>query len=207
MTLVLRVVVLVFGLFMLLQFFLVHPAVSWLSGRLNQWTNIVLGASLFLGVVSLGRAQVRTISKKAAGWGYAAVTLLGLIVTVLAGFIGGVEVGGLFQKIFDHLLFPLEAMTFALLAFYIASASFRAFRVRSVEATVMLLAAVIVILGRVPLGQILGSVWSDVARFILEYPNAGAKRAMTIGVGLGAAAMSIKVILGIERTYLGSGGK
>ncbi len=203
----LRALVLVLGGFMLLGFFVRHPIVEQLWGLLNQWTNIVLGASLVVGVASLGRAQGAKVVRREAGWGYPALTLLGLGVTAIAGFAGGAGPGGLFARIFDHVLFPLEAMTFALLAFYIASASFRAFRVRSVEASVMLAAAVVVIIGRVPLAQVLGGVWSELARFILEYPNAGAKRAMTIGVGLGAAAMSIKVILGIERTYLGRRGR
>jgi len=203
----LRVFVSAVGIFMLVQFFLLHPAVRNAAGALNQWANIVLAASIFLGVLNLIRVHTSRIAALRKGWAYSAITVSGICITAGAGLFGKTGQGGLFQHLFEHVIFPLEAMTFALLAFYIASASFRAFRVKSLNATVMLTAAVIVIIGRVPLGQLFGQWIVDLAGFLLEYPNAGAKRAMTIGVGLGAAAMSIKVILGIERTYLtGKGG-
>ncbi len=77
------------------------------------------------------------------------------------------------------------------LAFFIASAAYRAFRAKTLLATLLMLSAVIVMLGRVPIGDMLvgwlpeGMRFSDIARFILDYPNTAAKRAIYIGVGLG----------------------
>ena len=102
---------------------------------------------------------------------------------------------------------------FSLLAFYIASAAFRAFRARSVVATILLAAAVIVMLGRVPIGKNIGELitfyqtdgtWlAKVSEWILDYPNTASKRAINLGVGLGILSTSLKIILGIERSYLG----
>jgi hypothetical protein len=118
---------------------------------------------------------------------------------------------GLFMKMYFYVLSPVQATMFALLAFFIASAAYRAFRAKTLLATLLLLSAAVVMLGRVPIGDMLtgwlpeGLRFSDIAKYILDYPNTAAKRAIYIGVGLGIAATSLKIILGIERTWLGGG--
>ena len=63
--------------------------------------------------------------------------------------------GGLFKWMFDNIFTPLSATRVALLAFYVASASYRAFRARNFEATLLLLAGIIIMLGRVPVGSLI----------------------------------------------------
>jgi hypothetical protein len=103
---------------------------------------------------------------------------------------------------FDYILRPTEATMFSLLAFFIASAAYRAFRARSMLATILLVSAVIVMIRFFPLGPLSGGVaWF--ADWILNVPNLAAKRAILIGVGLGIVSTALKIILGVERSYLG----
>ncbi len=96
-----------------------------------------------------------------------------------------------------------QATLFAMLAFYIASAAYRAFRVRTILAGILLVTAFVVMLRIVPLPDPVGGWNRDLVRWILEVPNMAAKRAIVIGVALGAVAYGIKVLLGIERSYMG----
>ena len=97
---------------------------------------------------------------------------------------------------------------FALLAFFIASAAFRAFRIRTLEAGLLAVAAIIVMLGRVPLSNLLTAWLPEWARlqalqeWILNVPQNASKRAILMGAALGVMATGLRVILGIERTYL-----
>jgi hypothetical protein len=97
---------------------------------------------------------------------------------------------------------------FALLAFFIASAAFRAFRVRTVEAGWLAAAALIVMIGRVPIGDMLTGFLppalqlSSLQDWIMEVPQNAAKRAILMGAALGIMATGLRVILGIERSYL-----
>ena len=65
--------------------------------------------------------------------------------------------GSLFNWMFYKIFTPLSASMFALLAFFIASASYRAFRIRNFEATLLLVSGIIIMLGRVPIGSKISS--------------------------------------------------
>jgi hypothetical protein len=96
---------------------------------------------------------------------------------------------------------------FALLAFFVASASYRAFRARNKEATLLLISGFLVMLGAVPIGEILSipGVFSvaEVSDFIMNVPVMSVQSGIMIGVALGVISTSLRLILGIERSHLG----
>ena len=104
---------------------------------------------------------------------------------------------------------------FAMLAFYIASAAFRAFRAKNTEAIILLVTAFIVLLGRTYAGIVLTDWLPDYLSFlrferltedtIMNVFNLAGNRAIMIGIGLGIVSLSLKVLLGVDRSYLGSG--
>jgi hypothetical protein len=149
------------------------------------------------------------IVRRSENWQYSIVTLIGLVAMMLFSVIGwaqgGIEnalSGYLFEHFFDHVMVPIQATMFSLLAFFIASAAYRAFRARSVLASLLLVAAMVVMLRVVYLGPASPPI-NLAADWIINVPNLAAKRAILIGVGLGIVATALKVILGIERSYLG----
>ena len=112
------------------------------------------------------------------------------------------ELGSFHMNIFSYVLVPIQATIFSLLAFFIASAAYRAFRARSVLATILLLTAFLIMLRFIPLGPV-SVVNLSIVSWILQVPNMAANRAIMMGIGLGATATAMKIILGIERTYMG----
>jgi len=105
--------------------------------------------------------------------------------------------------IFDHVFAPSNSTMFALLAFFVASAAFRAFRARNIEAGLLLGAAIIVLLARAPIGSAIAGWLPDVAQWILDVPSNGSRRAIMMGAAVGAIATGLRVILGLERSHLG----
>ncbi|MBA3817932.1 MAG: hypothetical protein H0X17_03500 [Deltaproteobacteria bacterium] len=105
--------------------------------------------------------------------------------------------------LFDYVFAPCNATMFALLAFFVASAAFRAFRARNIEAGLLLGAAIIVLLARAPIGALISNWLPDLAQWILDVPSNGSRRAIIMGAAVGAIATSLRVILGLERSHLG----
>ncbi len=194
------------GAFMAIQYFI--PAFLPYYDRVNDYIQIVYAFSIVLGLASVIQRHTHRVQRRGPekrrhkDWFYSLCALAGLTFMLLAGFVQGRGEGTLFQNLFNAILLPVQSTMFALLAFYLASAAFRAFRTRSVDATVLLVAAVIVMIGRLDDGASLGI--PSLSRWILDNPNLVAKRAILLGVGLGMASTALKVVVGIERSYLGS---
>ncbi len=199
----------IIGMLMLIQFFTPNPLFLRIYNLFLDWKQVVLGCTLILGTWSLIRHHTRKIERKQENWQYSYVTLIGLAAMVLAALIWKTE-GGPYTWMFQNMQVPMQSTMFSLLAFFVASASYRAFRARTFAATLLLIAGAVVMLGRVPVGALIGGsigghevTVSTVADWILNVPNLAAKRGIMMGVGLGMTATAIKIILGIETTYLG----
>jgi len=119
-----------------------------------------------------------------------------------------------FWWLYEYVFQPLLTTTFALLAFYVASAAFRAFRAKNIEAILLLGTAFIILLGRTSAGPALTSWIPDrfaafrmdqMTAYIMSIFNTAGNRAIMIGIALGTVSTSLKVLLGIDRSYLGQG--
>lgn len=197
------------------QYYIPHPISEQALTDASVWLRIITGFAMALGLASLFHLHYHKIRRGEAGWGYSLVVLVSMAITVAAGILPGIVQNGTLTKeydiltnwIYDSVLVALQGTMFSILAFFLASAAYRAFRARTKEATVLLLAAVVVMFGRVPLGEYLWAPAGMVSDWLLNVLNTAAKRGILIGVSLGGIAISLKIIFGIERRYLGGGGE
>lgn len=169
-----------------------------------SWSKAISPFAVLLGILSLLMVHGTKIQRRVPNWQYSLVTLIAMFFTAFAGLAWGTDEGSTFMWLFKNVQMPMSATMFSLLAFYIASAAYKAFRAKSTQATVLLIAAFIVMLGQVPLGAAISKWIPEASQWILNVPNLAAKRGIETGVGLGMTATSLKILLGIERTYLGS---
>ena len=279
------------GVLMIATYFVPYTE-KWGADAMDMFI-VLASAAMVLGAGNLVLLNLSKLSGKHEGWGYASITLFAFFVTLVIGLakIGAlptpaspgnawsgsvVQDGTPFWWIFMYVITPLTATMFAMLAFYIASAAFRAFRAKNLEATLLLGTAFVVLLGQiyfgvwvtsflpdlesyvmgfpeatrnlvlaiglqvesgVPLSEIvingvkyasmsadqqaiaaqtseyIGGWWyqllnglrlENLTQVILEVPQKAGNRAIMIGIALGIVSTSLKVILGVDRSYLGS---
>jgi hypothetical protein len=201
----------VIGLFMILSFFVPHQWVSVPADYLQASAIVLVACGYVLGGANVLKVNLVGVIRQHSGWPYQLLLVVSLVATFVIGAIEGpgfLDPGMRSRWIYDRIYMPMSATMFALLAFFIASAAFRAFRIRTVEAALLAIAALIVMIGRVPLTNALMQ-WApeplrlqNVQEWVMNYPQNASKRAIMIGAALGVMATGLRVILGIERSYL-----
>lgn len=209
----------------------------WLSDSVPvvaDFTNILTGLLLGLGVYSLIRVHGRRLIKGQKDWVFSATLLVSMIAMVIFGYADflsrqGENAARLDNPanwgfwnygrdlLFDGLLQQMDAAMFSIIAFYILSAAYRAFRVRSVEATILLATALIVML------SLMGAVefaWNEginamaqnnqdafiqnfrlteIATWLRGNVQTPALRGIDFGIGIGALAMGLRLWLSLEK--------
>jgi uncharacterized membrane protein len=199
--------------------------------------NILTAFLLLLGMYSLLRIHLGRISKKHPDRAFSVVLIVSMVLIVVFGYADWrmrtfLDPQNLLETkanwtvwnhgrdiLFDGLLMQMDAAMFSLIAFFILSAAFRAFRIRSVEATVMMVSALILIVSLMTVvvyfSDSLVKAWfpnpepggfnpnnymiGTVAGWVKANLQTPSLRAVEFGVGLGALAMGLRLWLGLEK--------
>jgi hypothetical protein len=218
------------GLALWLSYYIPTKPSQTMQDQYNHWVSIIACFAVLLGLFSVLHFHSQRIRNRRPGFAYSFVTLGAFALMTLAGLLPlrfpgfamqHMDQGSLFKWLFDYTMVPMQATMFSVLAFFIASAAFRAFRARSFEATALLIAGCILMIGRVPVGDWLalhsGTLlqvgpttyhWLDLPQlstWIFNVPTAAAQRGILLGVYLSQIAIAVRIIFGIERTYMGGG--
>ncbi|MFM1803795.1 MAG: hypothetical protein RL136_674 [Planctomycetota bacterium] len=204
---------------------------SWGETVLN-WFNVLAAVAFVLGAGNILRVNLEKISSQRPGWAYAAITLVSFFAMLAFGlfkigavpnakypdihFAGDYETtASPYGWMYEYVLSPLTATMFALLAFYVASAAFRAFRAKNTESILLLGTAFIILIAQTAAGMFLTAWIPDDSAFaflrfdsmraaITQHIQTAGMRAITIGIALGVVATSLRLILGIDKSYLSS---
>jgi hypothetical protein len=221
------------GGFVLILAFFIPRTQDW-GEKAAIWFDILAAIAFVLGGGNLLKIHLKKISDRRQGWAYSGVTLVAFLATLTVGLLklgvtpneqfpqygrlagNYLEIGGAFWWFYEYAFKPLTATMFAMLAFYVASAAFRAFRAKNFEAILLLGTAFIILLGRTYAGVWLtsflaedgplrGARLENLTVTIMKVFVTAGNRAIMIGIALGIASTSLKVLLGVDRSYLGGG--
>lgn len=213
---VIAVVTFLGGIYFFLEFLLPkYIMVGGTSLEVGRYESLALNivrvvgtVAVGLGVVNIIRVHGSRVTRKRRGWGHSLALLVAMVVTVVAGFWqhysgwGGIKSffwGFIFQGLYNN----LGSAMFSLLAFYIATAAYRAFRLQSVEAGLMMVAALLVMFGQIPLGFYVWHELPTIRVWILSRVSAAAFRGVLFGSLIAGLSMAARMWLSLERTSFG----
>jgi len=226
------------GLFYVLEYYL--PAKSavffWRAHHTNPFSpmiftvgdavSVIFGFTFFLAAFSLSLVHGKSIAARRPGYHNSIAFFVAFIMMAVfglwetyspdttlihhIGWIRRVTAHQVYDHLFNSMYVPLTATLFSVLSFYMATAAFRAFRIRSAEAAFMMVAAFFCMMGQVPLGMWLthnlplhGPLshlrMEAMANWTLGVISMAGLRAVTFGVLVGGLAISLRIWLNLER--------
>jgi hypothetical protein len=176
--------------------------------QLFAYLTAMLTAAFAIGLINLTRVHVNSIRQRRPIWRYSLVLVVSMYAMVVVSLIsspfaidptGAVippalmdMVNPIWEFLYYKILVSINASIFSLLAFFIASAAYRAFKARSVESTLFLLAGLLVVIGQAPASDLIWPGFSGIRDWIMAFPTTAGERGILIGVALGVIAFSVR---------------
>jgi hypothetical protein len=172
---------------------------------------VILGAfAVGLGLIGLGQMHGKRVIKRQRGWSeslvfFAAATAMTVFTLYERTHPNESGVGHQgYTLLFSGLFQPLSSSLFSLLAAYLVSAAYRAFCVRTRESALMAVAAALIMLGQVPIGNLLTRSFPEplqipaIMAWVMAVANNGVVRAINFGIFVGAIATALRVWLSMD---------
>jgi hypothetical protein len=197
------------AMIMILDFFFDVQAFSGLSAVLQDYATIIANIALGLGVINLFLINTKQVQRRTEGkWIYSVWLLAFFFICLIAGFAGYItnsdpNSNGLYDWVFNYVYVSLGQTLYAITGFYIFSAAYRAFRVRSLDAAVLLVAGCVVLLTNAPVGEAIWSGFPVIGRWLLDTGQVPAMRTFLIVGALGLLAYGFRALLGKETGFYG----
>ena len=211
---ILQVIIFSLGFFYAFVYYVRVPGVGNLQSAADQlftYLTSILTAGFAIGIINLTRAHANNVKNRRPIWKYSLILLASMYFMAVASMIASpfsldpqstVIPKGVYavffpiwQFLYYNILVSINATLFSLLAFFIASAAYRAFKARSLETSILLAAGLLVIIGQAPISNLIWPGFGAIRDWIMAFPNTAGQRGILIGAALGILAFSVRRLI------------
>jgi hypothetical protein len=189
------------GFVILFGYYLNIPALDSAGSAITGWMPLVQSFAVVTGTINLIAVHGHSVRTKRQGWYNSIVLFVFMAATVFIGLGQGTTVPA-YRFLYDKILIPCSSTMAGMTAFFIASASYRAFRATNTDSTLLLVSAALVMLGRVPIGEFVSTRLPDVAQWIMDIPSMAGQRVFLVCAGIGYISLCLRTMVGINKTHL-----
>jgi len=188
---------------MLVPYYFKMPLLDKAMSDVQNWVVVIAAFAMGYGALNLTIFHIRKISRRDEGWLFSIVLLAAMYAMIVAGSIPPFLSHPASQWIYTYMQIRINVTIYALLAPFIASAAYRAFKVRGVEGSLMFVSALLVMLGNAPITTAAWGGFKTIGDWVYTVPNMAAQRGIMIGIAIGAVALGLRTLLGYERASVG----
>jgi hypothetical protein len=212
--LALQIIIFSLGFFYASVYYIAAPGtidLQAVSEKLLAYLTAVLTAAFAIGVINITRVHMINIKRRRATWRYSVLLIVCLCAMAIFSVIASpfaldpdaavipasviVFATPIWEFLYYKILVNVNSSIFSLLAFFIASAAYRAFKARTLESTLLLAAGLLVMLGQAPITALVWSGFSVIREWILAFPNTAGQRGILIGIALGVLVFSVRRLI------------
>ncbi|RJS88326.1 hypothetical protein CW700_08150 [Candidatus Bathyarchaeota archaeon] len=157
--------------------------------------------TLFVGLITIFSRYGRSIINRDTNWPFHLYCLVLIIIWIPFGFHYGIY-ADLYQTAYLSTKITLHIAILGLLIFFMTSALYRTFRIRSLRTAVLTFLAVVMIFLNAPYLRSYFPTAGDIAYWLLNNPQMSGARAMVLCGGIGGIILGIRILLGHEKGAL-----
>lgn len=184
-----------FILILILEFFFDVPtAVKTINSELRTWGAICAAFAMLLGSANIIKVYGNRIVKKSDNYEYAVLLLAFLFATIGFGLMEGTT-GTYFRWLYNNIQVPAAATVYGIIGFYVVFAAYRAFRARTLEAAILLVAGFLTLMWGSSIGHV---IWPGIGTFVpwlIDVPNTAGFRGYAIAVAVATVAVGASLFL------------
>jgi hypothetical protein len=174
-----------------------------LSTLLLDWAVIITATVSGVGVLNVIIRTVHTTKKRVPYWYLDIWVLIVMVIVAGTGLIGPYATHTVFLWLMKNISSPLEASVYAMTCFEMVTAFYRSFRVRSVDAGILLVSAFVMMLRNAPITGSLMPSLLPLGNWLLDVPTNAASRAFLIIASIGLVGFAVRTLLWHEKPSVG----
>jgi hypothetical protein len=196
-------IVFFFGVSITAAFFVDIPALSDFASTMQSYASVIISFAFIVALVGLARRHfTRFVKEENAierGFG---IMMIVVIVAYVAIGVGLGQNSELYQTIWNFYM-NIRGVLYGMWMFFYSSAAYRTLRVRSTESLMLAFAGVIMLMANATIYGVIWPGFSQIGEWLMKVVNTGVVRAIIMGAAFGAVIRSIRILYGMERSYLG----
>jgi len=190
------------GFILVVDYYFKINEIRLLSDTFTLYGTIIAAFALMLGAFSVARIQILNIIKKGKEW-YLSVLLLGTMILFISTGLSLGTTSSIYKTMYNTIITIISTHSWTLVGAATFTAAIRVFRVKSIESTLLFLAAMLVTFATVPIGTWINPEFKTIGDWIMSIPTVAGNRGFIITAAIGGIVLSFRTLIGKEKRALG----